>query len=83
MRSKVGRVLVEHYYRYSPAVAEFISRHAAFRTSARIHLLPVVGLSFVALLLGPGNCAIFLVSALVVPAFLTLFRNRKKRLSSA
>jgi len=83
VRSKAGRKLVEYYYRYSPAVADFISRHAALRASARIHLLPFVVLSFAVLHLGPGNLAILLISLIVFPIFLALFQNREKRHSSA
>lgn len=79
VRSKAGRMLVEYYYRYSPDVADLISRHAALRASARIHLLPFVVLSFAVLHLGPGNLAILLISLVVFPIFLVLLRNREKR----
>lgn len=79
MHSKIGRMLVELYYKNSPSVAELISRYAALRVAARIHLLPFVGLSFAALLLGPWNLAVLLISSVVFPFLLALFRHRKKR----
>lgn len=54
MRSPFGRTLVGIYYRYSPAAAEIISKHAVLRMAARIHLLPAVALSYALLCSGPG-----------------------------
>lgn len=64
MQSAPGRAFVDFYYRHSPPLAEFISRHEALRTATRAALAPVVfaverpaaaggaGLALVALLLG-------------------------------
>ena len=40
-----GRKLIALYYRYSPAVARFIAKHAALKHLTRLLLLPVIGLS--------------------------------------
>jgi hypothetical protein len=42
LTNKTGRVFVNYYYRYSPPVAEFISRHEALRTATRWLLTPLV-----------------------------------------
>ena len=79
VRSHLGRRIVELYYRHSPFIADFISRHAVLRAAVRIHLLPLVALSYVALRLGPEMSAgvLFLVS--LFPIFLVLFRKKKRK----
>lgn len=42
MRHAPGRAFVAFYYRHSPALAEFISQHAALRAMTRAALAPVV-----------------------------------------
>jgi hypothetical protein len=42
MRSAPGRAFVAFYYRHSPPVAEFISRHETLRAATRAALAPVV-----------------------------------------
>ena len=44
---------LELYYTYSPAMADFITKHTTLRTVARWTLLPLVGVSWVTLELGP------------------------------
>jgi hypothetical protein len=41
MRSAPGRMLVSLYYRLSPPLAEFISRHETARNIVRISLYPL------------------------------------------
>ena len=50
----LGKKLVQHYYRISPPVADLIARHEGLRTTVRGILLPLVGLSWLALNLGPA-----------------------------
>ena len=45
----IGDSFVRFYYTYSPPIAEFIAKHDGLRAMVRISLLPVVGLSWVAL----------------------------------
>jgi uncharacterized repeat protein (TIGR02543 family) len=53
MPSKLGRMLVECYYKYSPAVADLIAEHKALKWMVRVGLLPLVGFSYSLLRLGP------------------------------
>jgi len=47
-----GRTLVNFYYTYSPAAANFIAGHAGLRRIVRVGLLPLVGFSRLALKMG-------------------------------
>ena len=49
----LGRSFVSFYYKVSPPIANFISQHEALKTLVRWSLLPVVGLSWMALNIGP------------------------------
>ena len=53
LTNNIGRGFLELYYTYSPAMADFITKHTTLRTVARWTLLPLVGVSWVALNLGP------------------------------
>jgi len=50
--SGLGKTLVDVYYAYSPAAADFVAQHAALRAVVRVGLLPLVGVSWVALKIG-------------------------------
>lgn len=50
--NSLGRTFVETYYLYSPPIARFIAKHDSLRAMVRWSLLPLVGVSWVALRLG-------------------------------
>ena len=50
--SALGKYFVRSYYTYSPPIADFIAKHDNLRTIVRISLLPVAGMSWIALKLG-------------------------------
>jgi hypothetical protein len=50
--TKVGQTFVDAYYRYSPPLADFITKHNTLRAVVRWGLLPFVGVSWMALHLG-------------------------------
>jgi len=77
LSSKPGRMLVDLYYRYSPAVADALNSHKPLRLAARIYLTPLVVLSFMALKLGPAFFAAVVVFVLCFPLFLFLFWAKK------
>lgn len=55
LNNSIGKSLVNFYYKYSPPVADCISRHDSLRAAVRICLLPVVGMSWMALKFGPAS----------------------------
>ncbi len=48
----IGKGFVRLYYTYSPPIANFIANHDSLRTIVRVSLLPVVGVSWIALKMG-------------------------------
>ena len=52
LTNSIGKTFVKIYYNYSPPMANFIAKHDGLRAMVRISLLPVVGMSWVALKLG-------------------------------
>ena len=53
-----GQVLVHLYYSYSPPLADFIAKYDSMRAVVRVSLLPVVGVCWVTLRLGPMATAV-------------------------
>ena len=56
-----GKAFVETYYTYSPAVADFTARHDNLRAIVHVGLLPLVGMSWIALNLGPEYYVILML----------------------
>jgi hypothetical protein len=74
-----GKVFIRLYYKYSPAIADFIAKHNSLRAMVRISLLPVVGVSWIALKIGP----LLTVASMLIFIFcfvgLFIFRMRYKK----
>jgi len=56
-----GKGFVRLYYTYSPPLADFIAKHDNLRAIVRMGLLPIVGLSWLALKFGPLIALAFLL----------------------
>jgi subtilisin family serine protease len=56
----VGKGFVHLYYTYSPPLADFIAKYGSMRAVVRVSLLPVVGMCWVTLKLGPVASTILL-----------------------
>ena len=52
LNNSVGMALVRLYYTYSPPIADFIKTHVYLKAVVRAGLLPVVGISWIALKVG-------------------------------
>jgi len=53
LNNTLGKDFVRLYYAHSPPMADFIAKHDRLRAVVRVSLLPVVGVSWIALKLGP------------------------------
>jgi len=80
LSSNIGRKCVDLYYRYSPQIAGFISKHKSLRIIARFYLLPFVAFSFSMVHFGPVPtiAATFFVFSLQV-LLISLFQKRFDR----
>jgi hypothetical protein len=77
LTNRVGPMLVNLYYVCSPPVAEVISKHESIKSLVRWSLLPLVGISYVAINYGPGLTVFVILAFLSLMIFLfVLFRRR-------
>jgi subtilisin family serine protease len=53
LTNSIGKSFVSLYYKYSPPMAEFITNHDYVKILVRLSLLPLVGISWLALKIGP------------------------------
>ncbi len=75
--SRLGRTLVNLYYKYSPSAADLITKNKALRVMVRINLLPLVAFSYSMLHFGPVITGCMLLFILVLPIVLIQFHRRK------
>jgi hypothetical protein len=73
IKNRIGKSLVNLYYKYSPPLADFIANHDNVKILVRLCLLPLVGISWLALKLGPMFTISFMV--LFVFGLIRLFSN--------
>ena len=79
MTNPVGKGLVEFYYRVSPPIAKFITKHPSLKPIVRVGLLPVVAMSTVAVKTTPAE-KMGVVSLLVlVSVALAIFVIKRRR----
>jgi uncharacterized repeat protein (TIGR01451 family) len=75
----VGKNLVGLYNTYSPPMADFIAKHDVLRAMVRISLLPVVGVSWIVLKIGPASTvALMLIFIFCFVEFVWFSRRYKK-----
>jgi uncharacterized repeat protein (TIGR02543 family) len=72
LTNNIGRKLVNVYYKYSPPVADPISKNKALKIVVRIHLLPLTGLCFLMVYLGP----LFTGFIFLLPLFFFIFYRK-------
>ena len=79
--SELGTAFIDLYYRYSPPIAHVIAKHKSLRWAVRITLMPLVGISYVALHITPIQKLLFLMLMLYLTANIFILIRRKKRFS--
>jgi hypothetical protein len=78
LHNLVGKGFVRLYYTYSPPMADFIAKHDSLRAMVRISLLPVVGISWITLKIGPVSTVAFMLLFISCFVGLVWFRLRYK-----
>jgi len=77
LTNAIGYAFVDLYYTYSPPVADYIAKHEALRKMVQWSLLPLVGISWLTLLVGPAmTIAIMLLILALVSKLAVLFLKR-------
>jgi len=76
MPNEIGRKIVEFYYKYSPFVANMISKSKLLKLVVRINLTPFVVISYSMVHLGPINTGAILF-LLILPIFLMSVLRRR------
>jgi hypothetical protein len=68
LSNKLGKWFINLYYKHSPPIAKKIGSHEALKAIVRIGLLPVVGLSWIALKIGitAVGAIVFLMIAILI-----------------
>jgi hypothetical protein len=79
MPSKLGRSLVNIYYKYSPSVADFIMKHKVLKAAVRFSLMPVIVFSYSMLHFGLVFTTFMFLFIFLLPIPPILFCLRKMR----
>lgn len=83
MPGKLGRALVDFYYKNSPFAADLIAEHKLLRAAARLNLIPFVALSYSMLHFGPIITAFMLLFIFAIPIFFVRLYKRKANIFHA
>jgi len=77
MTSKLGRALVDSYYKNSPFAADLIAEHKLLRAAARLNLIPLVAFSYSMVHFGPIITTFLLFFIFSIPIlFIRLHKRR-------
>jgi hypothetical protein len=81
LTNSLGKSFVNVYYKISPPVADFIAKYDSLRAVVRWSVLPLLGVSWLALKLGPvpALALIFLMLTLICTAVLAISRKVRLR----
>lgn len=83
LNNSIGNYFINLYCRYSPPMADVISKHDNVRALVRFFLLPIVGMSWMALKFGLVSTLGFILLFLLMSAILFIFlRNAFLRLNT-
>jgi hypothetical protein len=79
LTNSVGKSLAEFYYRLSPKAAEFITQHQSLKPLVCLGILPIIGVSWMALSFGPALIIVFLLAVSFLSISVILGWRRRPR----
>jgi hypothetical protein len=80
LTNSIGKRVIKLYYNYSPPIADFIAQHDSLKAVVRLGLLPVVGMSWVALKLGcAATLALMFMCCIGLIGMIRFTRRKVKR----
>ena len=74
---RLGSMFTDIYYKYSPPIANFITKHDTLKTAVRVGLLPMVAVSYSMLHFGPAITVIGLFLICMLPILLISVCRRR------
>ena len=79
--NRPGKIFVHLYNTYSPPLADFIARHDNLRAIVRLSLLPMVGMSWITLRIGPLPTLLLMLSLIIILStpMVVVFRIRQEK----
>jgi hypothetical protein len=80
LTNRPGKAFVNFYYTFSPPVADMITKHNTARIAVRWSLLPLVGMSWLALKLGLAVTMVFIFLSFCLVCTGTVIALRRTRL---
>jgi hypothetical protein len=78
LNNSLGKGFVQAYYKYSPPIANFISKHDNLRAVVRASLLPAIGMSWIAMKIGPVLTVALMLFFISCFIGIVCFRRRYK-----
>jgi hypothetical protein len=78
--NRPGTIFVHLYNTSSPPFADFIARHDTLRAIVRLGLLPIVGVGWISLEIGPLPTMIFMLALMLLISTATVIIFKKMRL---
>jgi archaellum component FlaF (FlaF/FlaG flagellin family) len=79
LTNSAGKSLVEIYYRLSPKAAEFITQHHTLKPLVCLGILPIIGVSWMALSFGPVLIIVFFLAVPFLSISVILGWRRRPR----
>jgi hypothetical protein len=79
LANRAGKAIVNAYYSLSPPVADSIANHDGLRRLVRLSLIPLVGMSWVMLTLGPLATTVLVMCLFMGLMGIIRLRREKKR----
>jgi hypothetical protein len=79
LTNSVGKKVADFYYRLSPKAAEFIAQHYTLKPFVCLGILPIIGVSWMALYFGPALIIVFFLAVLFLGISVILGWRRRSR----